>query len=89
VSVEHKWTVAKSTTHPNELEVTITIRGAYDIYRFAHHMLEGQVEFSRRGWKIIEQLKRRMKLGQWSYLDRTLGGWRMRGAKEPKGPTDD
>jgi hypothetical protein len=86
MSVEHKFERrTKADEHPGEMVLTITITGAHDIYRFAHHMLTGQVEFYSRGRKIIAALKRRMDAGQWRYLDRSMGGWRMRGEREPKG----
>lgn len=85
MSVEHKFNRHSSTDeHPAELVLTITITGAHDIYRFSHHMLTGQVEFGARGKKIIAALKRRMATGQWQYMDRAMGGWRMRGDREPK-----
>lgn len=84
MSVEHKWTRRASKDEDlNDLELTITIRGAHDLYRFAHHMLSGQVEFVERGSKIIEQLKRRMGKPRFNHLDRSLGGWRFRHEREP------
>lgn len=85
MSVEHEWK-RRSTKdeHPSELVLTITITGAHDIYRFAHHMLTGQVEFCGRGIAILSTLKRRMGKWRWNYMDRSLGGWIMRGEKEPK-----
>lgn len=87
MSVDHKWKRRSSADgHPSELELTITIVGAHDIYRFAHHMLSGQVEFSARARKIIEALKRRMGKARWAHLDRSMGGWRLRREREPKAP---
>lgn len=89
MSVEHKFTRRKPGEHPSETVLTITITGSHDIYRFAHMMLRGQVEFSERGRKIIAALKRRMCPGQWVYLDRSMGGWRMRGEREPREPSQE
>lgn len=84
MSVTHEFTASRSTQHPSEMELTITIVGAQDIYRFSHHMLTGQVEFGQRGLKIIEALKRRMGASRFNHLDRSMGGWRMRGVREPR-----
>jgi hypothetical protein len=84
MSVEHAWKRRGSGEHPSELVLTITVTGAHDIYRFAHHLLFGQVEFVELGQKIIDQLRRRMGRGRWSYIDRSMGGWRTRGAREPQ-----
>ena len=87
MSVEHKWQRRKSADgHPSDLVLTITITGAHDIYRFAHLLLRGQSEFNRIGRKSIEALRRRMGKGRWSHFDRSMGGWRMRGDREPAAP---
>jgi len=79
MSVQHKWKRRTSADgHPSDLELTIVIVGAHDIYRFAHLLLRGQVEFGELGRNIIKALGRRMRPGQWSYMDRSLGGWRQR-----------
>ncbi len=84
MSVEHKFQRRTPGDHPAETVLVITITGSHDIYRFAHMMLNGQVEYGARGQKIIAALKRRMHAGRWSYLDRSMGGWRMRDEREPK-----
>lgn len=84
MSVEHEFTRRTPGQHPSETVLTITITGSHDIYRFAHMMLLGQVEFGDRGLRIVAGLKRRMGRSRWSYLDRSMGGWRMRREREPK-----
>lgn len=85
MAIEHKW----SRTKPAPLDggtdtvLTITITGEHDIYRLAHHLLKGQVEFSDRARTILGTMKRRNRAA-WDYLDRQLGGWRLRGDKEPR-----
>lgn len=46
--------------------VTITLTGYHEIYRFAHHMESGQVEFARAGNTIIRRLRRRFTADQWN-----------------------
>ena len=54
--------------------VTITLTGYHEIYRFAHHMETGQVEFARAGNSIIRRLRRRFTADQWdSWM------WRLHG----------
>lgn len=80
MSVEHKL-IRGGDLNADTLVITVT--GAHDIYRFAHHMLMGQVEFAERARKILLALKRRMGL-RWAPLDKSLGGWQLRGEREPK-----
>ena len=88
MSVEHEFKRKSPGEDLNEVVLTITITGAHDIYRFAHMMLYGQVEFSARARKIIAALKRRMD-SRWAYLDRSMGGWQVRGERKPKDPAAD
>jgi hypothetical protein len=83
MSVEHKYERSEDL---NRVQLVITIEGSHDIYRFAHHMLLGQVEFSDRARKILVALKRRMGTDRWRYLDRSMGGWQLRGDREPPAP---
>ena len=46
--------------------ITITLTGAHEIYRFAHHMEYGQCEFADAGRKIINRLKRRSDRTAWN-----------------------
>jgi len=88
VSVEHRFQRRKPGGHPSETVLVITITGSQDIYRFAHMMLLGQVEFAERGRRIIAGLRRRLG-DRWKPLDRALGGWRMRGDRAPEAVTTD
>ena len=54
--------------------VTITLTGYHEIYRFAHHMEKGQVEFARAGNKIIHRLRFRLTTDQWDEWMWTLHG---------------
>lgn len=57
-----------------EPTVTITLTGFSDIYRFAHHMEHGQVEFGEAGRGIIRRLRRRVPPGNWNSWMRQLHG---------------
>lgn len=63
-----------TTNEHGEPTVTITLIGFHEIYRFAHHMEKGQVEFGLAGNKIIHRLRRRLTAGQWDEWMWTLHG---------------
>lgn len=67
--------LSKITTNEfGDPTVTITLTGYHEIYRFAHHMETGQVEFARAGNSIIRRLRRRFTADQWdSWM------WRLHG----------
>ena len=58
----------------DEPTVTITLTGYHEIYRFAHHMESGQVEFGQAGNKIIQRIRRRLTATQWNEWMWTLHG---------------
>lgn len=67
--------VSKITrTEWGEPTVTITLVGYHEVYRFAHHMESGQVEFGRAGNHIIRRLRRRFTQEQWDDWMRILHG---------------
>jgi hypothetical protein len=57
-----------------EPTVTITLTGYHEVYRFAHHMESGQVEFGLAGNGIIRRLRRRFTKRQWDEWMATLHG---------------
>lgn len=63
-----------TTNKHGEPTVTITLTGYHEIYRFAHHMETGQVEFGLAGNKIIRRLRRRLTTDQWNEWMWTLHG---------------
>lgn len=63
-----------TTNEHGEPTVTITLTGCHEIYRFAHHMEAGQVEFGKAGNKIIRRLRRRFTADEWDKWMWTLHG---------------
>ena len=60
----------------NEPTVTITLTGFDDVYRFAHLMTMGQVEFAEEGHRIIRRLRRRYTADEWAWYMRAFHGVR-------------
>lgn len=63
-----------TTNEHGEPVVTITLVGYHEMYRFAHHMEKGQVEFGKAGNQIIRKLRRRLTSASWDDWMRTLHG---------------
>lgn len=57
-----------------EIELAIRVTGIQDIYRFASHMLTGQVEFCREGRAALWSLRNRIEARQWNYMLTMMGG---------------
>jgi hypothetical protein len=58
--------------------LTITAVGTHDVYRLAHHMQQGQVEFCRIGTNAKRALKRKLGKKSYDWLLRHFhgdGGW--------------
>lgn len=70
-----KLSTVTSNQH-GEPTVTITLEGFHEMYRFAHHLTLGQVEFGAIGHKIIGRLRRRSTAESWAYQMRILHGIR-------------
>lgn len=60
----------------NEPTATITLTGFHEMYRFAHHLTMGQVEFGTVGHQIINRLRRKSTADGWAYQMRILHGIR-------------
>jgi hypothetical protein len=54
--------------------LVIEARGVHDVYRLAHHMEKGQVEFGVIGAKIKRGLRRGLRPHQWQWLLRYMHG---------------
>lgn len=54
--------------------VTITIEGSHDLYRLAHHLECGQVEFYAVGSAIKRRMRRRAGKAKWEGLQRYFHG---------------
>jgi hypothetical protein len=48
--------------------------GIHDVYRLAHHLESGQVEFAAIGRKIKRGLRRKLSEDQWVFLLRSMHG---------------
>ena len=54
--------------------MTITVVGVHDVYRLAHHLETGQVEFGRLGRLMIGALKRKLSKSQYRWLHGYMHG---------------
>ncbi len=63
-----RWTHEDPESFGPDPHVTIEIAGIDDVYRFANHLLFGQVEFGRLGRKLIAGLRRKVGAAYWKKL---------------------
>lgn len=57
-----------------EIQLLIRVTGTQDVYRFASHMLTGQVEFARLGELALRSLRRQIPARHWNYMLTSLAG---------------
>lgn len=61
------------TKHGDPL-LTIKVEGTSDVYRFAHHLTHGQVEFARVGRRSLRSLKKQLGPKRYQWLLRYFHG---------------
>jgi hypothetical protein len=74
--VSHK--VEIKTNEHGEPVVTFTVVGVHDIFRWAWHMVHGQVEFGRDGAHCLQHLRRRLGPKRYDEFDQTMTGGKSR-----------
>lgn len=52
----------------------IEAKGVHDVYRLAHHMQHGQVEFAKIGYRVVAGLKRKLGRDRSAWLMRYMHG---------------
>lgn len=63
-----RWRDNRGSGFSDDPLVTITAEGIHDVYRLAHHLETGQVEFAAMGRKIKRGLRRKMSEESWQWL---------------------
>lgn len=61
-----------------EIVVNFTITGWHDAFRWAFHMLHGQVEFGAEGRRVLQRMRRDVGAKRYDEFDRMMTGGKTR-----------